>query len=59
MNNKFNLLVKRLSDKAILPKKGSEKAAGYDLCSIDNYVIPGHGKQLVKTGLVSSIKKRQ
>jgi dUTP pyrophosphatase len=40
----MHLLVKKLSDKAILPSKGSEYAAGYDLCSIDEYTIPAKGK---------------
>jgi len=44
MNQKLPLFVKKLSEKAILPKKGSEKAAGYDLCSTDDHIIPGKGK---------------
>ena len=45
------LLVKRLSENAILPKRGSELAAGYDLASAESKVVPAHGKALVKTDL--------
>lgn len=45
------LKVKRLNEKACLPKKGSAGAAGYDLCSAEKCVVPARGKYLVKTGL--------
>ncbi|RLU26321.1 hypothetical protein DMN91_000115 [Ooceraea biroi] len=41
----------KLSDKAFAPVKGSEYAAGYDLRSAYKYIIPAHGKELVKTDL--------
>ncbi|CAK9820167.1 Deoxyuridine 5'-triphosphate nucleotidohydrolase [Anthophora quadrimaculata] len=41
----------RLSDKAFAPTKGSKYAAGYDLRSAYEYVIPARGKELVKTDL--------
>ncbi|XP_072933448.1 deoxyuridine 5'-triphosphate nucleotidohydrolase [Epargyreus clarus] len=41
----------RLSDNAFPPVKGSEKAAGFDLKSAYDYVIPARGKELVKTDL--------
>jgi hypothetical protein len=47
-----SLLVKRLSEKAMLPVRGSEYAAGYDLFSVDEYLVPARGKALVKTGIV-------
>jgi len=43
------LLVKRLSDKAKLPVKGSALAAGYDLSSAEKILIPARGKALVQT----------
>jgi len=43
------LLVKRLSDKATLPKRGSALAAGYDLYSAEQKIIPARGKALVDT----------
>ena len=36
---------------AFAPTKGSPKAAGFDLKSVHNCVIPAHGKELVDTGL--------
>ncbi|KAG9009672.1 Deoxyuridine 5'-triphosphate nucleotidohydrolase [Tulasnella sp. JGI-2019a] len=44
-----SLLVKRLSDKATLPKRGSALAAGYDLYSAEQKIIPAKGKALVDT----------
>ncbi|KAI0637935.1 dUTP pyrophosphatase [Trametes polyzona] len=43
------LLIKRHSDKAKLPTRGSALAAGYDLYSAETKVIPAHGKALVDT----------
>jgi len=45
------LRVKKLNEKAMLPTKGSEHAAGYDLYSIEDIVVPARQKQLVGTGL--------
>lgn len=44
-----NLLVKRLSEKAKLPTRGSPLSAGYDLYSAERKLIPAHGKALVDT----------
>lgn len=49
------LLVKRLDKTAILPKKGSNLAAGFDLCANADIVIPKKSKGLVKTGLSIAI----
>ncbi|KAI0774026.1 dUTP pyrophosphatase [Fomes fomentarius] len=43
------LLIKRHSDKARLPTRGSALAAGYDLYSSETKVIPARGKALVDT----------
>ncbi|KAB5592048.1 Deoxyuridine 5'-triphosphate nucleotidohydrolase [Ceratobasidium theobromae] len=43
------LLIKRLSEKAKLPTRGSKLAAGYDLYSAEQKVIPAGGKALVDT----------
>jgi dUTPase len=51
MNSKPALLIKRLSELAKIPVKGSEKAAGYDLCSAEETKVPAKGKALVKTGI--------
>ncbi|ORX34981.1 hypothetical protein BD324DRAFT_633486 [Kockovaella imperatae] len=41
------LLVKRLSDKATVPTRGSPLSAGYDLYSAEDIQVPGRGKALV------------
>jgi len=45
------LQVAKLTDKAIIPTRGSDKAAGYDLYSAYDYVIPARGKILAKTDI--------
>ncbi|GAB5035197.1 deoxyuridine 5-triphosphate nucleotidohydrolase [Nannochloropsis oceanica] len=47
--------VKRLSQHAVLPVRGSEWAAGYDLASAEDTVVPAGGKALVKTDLSIAI----
>jgi dUTP pyrophosphatase len=44
-------LVKRLTPTAILPKKGSSGAAGYDICADEDAVVPARGKEKISTGL--------
>ena len=43
--------IKKLTPEAILPKKGTVGAAGYDLSSIEDVIIPANGKGKVRTGL--------
>ncbi len=43
--------VKRLSADAVLPVRGSALAAGYDLASAIDVVVPARGKAIVKTDL--------
>jgi deoxyuridine 5'-triphosphate nucleotidohydrolase len=45
------LSIKRLSDQATLPKRGSEFSAGLDLASAEAKVIPAGERALVKTDL--------
>lgn len=45
------LKVKKLSDRAQLPKKGSELAAGFDLCSACDMKIEAGDKAMVPTDL--------
>mmetsp|Transcript_23667 Transcript_23667/g.39058 ORF Transcript_23667/g.39058 Transcript_23667/m.39058 type:complete len:191 (-) Transcript_23667:272-844(-) len=45
------LLVKRISEFATLPIRGTPYAAGYDLAAAHECIIPAHGKGLVKTDL--------
>jgi dUTP pyrophosphatase len=43
--------VAKLTDKAIIPTKGSKLAAGYDLYSAYDYVVPAGGKIMAKTDI--------
>lgn len=45
------LQVKKLHPAALLPKKGSPLAAGYDLCANEDAVVPKGGKAKISTGL--------
>mgnify|MGYP002075036277 CR=1 FL=1 len=49
------LFVKKLVKDALLPKKGSAKAAGYDLHSVEDAIVPAEGKAIVKTGISIAI----
>jgi dUTP pyrophosphatase len=49
------LRVKKLSPHAILPSRGSAMAAGYDLSSAYECMVPARGKALVKTDLSIAI----
>lgn len=46
-----SLKVKKIVDNAILPKRGSAAAAGYDLSSCVDATVPARGKAMVRTGL--------
>lgn len=43
--------IKRLTDTAVIPTRGSEKAAGYDLYAIADYEIASHSTVKVGTGI--------
>ncbi|XP_004500414.1 deoxyuridine 5'-triphosphate nucleotidohydrolase-like [Cicer arietinum] len=45
------LRVKKLSDKAVLPSRGSPLSAGYDLSSAAATQVPARGKALIPTDL--------
>ncbi|KAH6691645.1 deoxyuridine 5'-triphosphate nucleotidohydrolase [Plectosphaerella plurivora] len=49
------LLVKKLSDKARLPTRGSAFAAGYDVYASKETTIPARGKALVDTDIAISV----
>ncbi|XP_022768957.1 deoxyuridine 5'-triphosphate nucleotidohydrolase-like [Durio zibethinus] len=49
------LRVKKLSEKALLPSRGSPLAAGYDLSSAMDTKVPARGKALVPTDLSISV----
>lgn len=45
------LQIKLLSERATLPRAGSELAAGLDLCAAEDKVIPPQGRALIATDL--------
>jgi dUTP pyrophosphatase len=49
--DELKLFVKRLSESATLPKRGSKGAAGYDLASAKAVVVPARGKAICPTDL--------
>ncbi|KAH7417059.1 deoxyuridine 5'-triphosphate nucleotidohydrolase [Cadophora sp. MPI-SDFR-AT-0126] len=49
------LLIKKLSDKARLPTRGSAFAAGYDLYAAKDTVVPARGKVLVDTDISMAV----
>ncbi|MBQ1211525.1 MAG: dUTP diphosphatase [Clostridia bacterium] len=53
----MNVQVKKLREGAVLPTRGSEKAAGYDLyaCLEEAVVIPPHGNVKIGTGLAVAV----
>jgi dUTP pyrophosphatase len=51
----MSLLVKLLNRDAKVPSRGSNKAAGYDLSSIEEVIIPPRDRKVVKTGIAISI----
>jgi dUTP pyrophosphatase len=51
------LQVKKLSNCAIIPTRGSQYAAGFDLSSAYDTIVSSHGKCVVQTDLSISIPK--
>ena len=49
------LQVKRLSEFAVIPSRGSEFSAGFDLSSAYDAIVPKNGKALIKTDLAIAI----
>lgn len=54
-SNHTQLLFKKLQEQAILPTRGSEHAAGLDLYSIEDTVVPGRGRKGIATGIAVAI----
>lgn len=48
---------KKLHEQAILPTRGSEQAAGLDLYSVENALIPAEGYATVRTGIAVAIPR--
>lgn len=51
----LQLRVKKLSEHATVPARASPHAAGYDLASAEDTVIPQRGKGLAKTDLAIAV----
>jgi len=49
--------IKKLSDKAIIPTKGSDGAAGYDLYSVEEYELKVGERKAFKTDISMAIPK--
>ena len=47
----MTLKIKLLNENATIPKRGSEGAAGYDLCSSEDIVVGPHSQALIPTGI--------
>lgn len=47
--------VQTLNDSASVPRQGSTGAAGYDMTSIENKIIPARSSTLVRTGIAIAI----
>jgi dTMP kinase len=54
-NSEKKLIVKKINKQAVLPKKGHQNDAAYDLFSNDYYSIPAYGQALVSTGIKMEI----
>ena len=50
-----SIQVKRLSDNAIVPRRGTNGSAGYDLYASAECFIPAKGKAIVKTDIAMAI----
>lgn len=55
MSKNISLLVKKLDTNAYLPARGSNGAAGYDICSNVDIIVPSKGKNIISTGLSIAI----
>lgn len=49
------LMVKKLSSSAQLPARADEGAAGYDIASATDVVVPGRSQALIPTGLAITV----
>jgi len=47
--------IKKLNNESVIPKYSHEGDAGFDLCSVDNYILKPGESLIVKTGLSMEI----
>jgi len=50
-----SLRIMKLSDKAIIPKKGSRFAAGHDIYALTDGLVPAKGQTMVETGIAMGL----
>ena len=50
-----HIYVKKSRDTAAIPKRETENAAGYDIASAEETVVPAKGKAVVKMGISIAI----
>lgn len=55
MNNSAQVKIKKLVEDAVLPFRGSEFAAGYDVCAVEDVIVPVGETVFVGTGLAAAI----
>ena len=53
--NSKSLYVKKMTELAITPSRGSAEAAGYDLYSAYDVVVPAQGKALIRTDIAIAL----
>ena len=51
LNPRVTMVVEKVHEDAILPRRGTNGAAGYDLCSVENLTIEGWTRKPVRTGI--------
>ena len=54
-SNLPQLQIKKLKPDALVPKQGSQFAAGFDLHAYENSVVPARGKACLSTGIAMAI----
>ena len=50
-NEHGHLYIKKLQNSATIPKRATKEAAGYDIASAEETVVPAKGRTVVKTGI--------
>jgi len=55
LEKKMHIRIQRLDEKARIPTKGSKLAAGHDLYSIEDILIPANSRVLVKISLAVAV----
>jgi dUTP pyrophosphatase len=51
----ISVCIKKLEESAVIPTRGTDTDAGYDLYSINDGVVPAAGRKVVGTGIAIAI----